>query len=319
MLADSERIERFSQALAAVIRPGDVVADVGCGTGILSALACAAGARRVYAIEVGPVGRLAERVVAHNGLADRITVLRGLSTDLELPEKVDVIVSETVGNAAFNEGILAYLADARARFLAPGGRVVPRALSLVVAPVRDVALHERLVGAWRRPVAGCDVSPLLSIAAQQLHLLVLKPDHLAGEPRRAATIDLARVEHPFVSGGVELELATDGPVVGFALCFEAELADGVFLSNAPPSRAAHWSHGFLPLLEPLPAKRGDLVQLEIAAHNGETWRWRGRIAGRSFDLNTLAGKTFDFEDLRGDGRRADLGDRGRATHRQFGP
>jgi enediyne biosynthesis protein CalE3 len=314
MLADHERVERFAQAISAVVRPGDVVADVGCGTGIMSLLACRAGARRVFAIEVGPVGRLAERTVSRNDLMDRITIVKGLSTEVRLPEKVDVIVSETVGNAAFDEGIIGYLADARERFLAPGGRVIPRSLSLMVAPVRDLQLHERLVGAWKKSVAGFDLSPLLPFAAQQLHFVTFQSEQIASESRRAVTVDLERVVDPFVAGKIELELTADGPIAGFGLWFEAELADGVPLSSLLPTQTQSWSHGFLSLLEPIPAKRGDLVQLEIATHNGQTWRWRGRVAGRSFDLNTLAGRLFDASELRGDSHRAVLDERGQAAH-----
>jgi len=264
-------------------------------------------------IEAGPIGRFAERTIALNGLADRVTIVRGLSTDVRLPEPVDVIVSETVGIAAFDEGILAYLADARGRFLAPGGRVVPRSLSLVVAPVRDVALHERLVGTWRRPVGGFDVASLLPFAAQQVHFAVLAPGQLAAAPARAATVDLGRAEQPFVSGALELELETDGPVTGFGLWFDAELADGIVLASTPSSRTNSWVQGFLPLQEPIAAARGDTLQLELATHNGQTWRWRGHLAGRAFDLNTLAGTAFDPTDLQGDDRRAQLGDRGRSA------
>ena len=314
MLADSARVQGFAQAIAAVVRPGDVVADIGCGTGILSLLACRAGARHVYAIEVGPIGRMAERVVSRNGLADRITIIKGLSTEVRLPEKVDVIISETVGNAAFDEGILGFLADARERFLAPGGRVVPRALTLRVVPVRDAPLHERIVGAWEHTVVGFDLSPVLEFAAQQLHFVTLKREQVAAESQCVASVDLARgAAQPFIAGELEIELTTDGPLVGFGLSFEAELAEGISLSGWPLTQTQSWSQGFLALLEPIPAKRGDLVQLEIATYDGRTWRWRGRVAGRSFDLNTLAGRMFDVPALRGDNHRAALDERGRAA------
>ena len=52
-LVDSNRLNAFEAAVASVIKPGDVVLDLASGTGIMGLLACRAGARRVYSIEMG--------------------------------------------------------------------------------------------------------------------------------------------------------------------------------------------------------------------------------------------------------------------------
>lgn len=64
--------------LSAVIRPGDVVADVGAGSAVLAIAAARLGAARVAAIEMDPDAiRNAEDNVRRNGVADRVTVIAG--------------------------------------------------------------------------------------------------------------------------------------------------------------------------------------------------------------------------------------------------
>ena len=86
---------------------------------------------------------LIERLAAENGVADRVRVVRGDSRRVALPREFDLLVSETVGNLGFDEGILPIVADARSRFLRPRGRVIPEAIALMAAPA-----HE----GWRPPL-----------------------------------------------------------------------------------------------------------------------------------------------------------------------
>jgi predicted RNA methylase len=51
MIADAGRFNAYALVIASAVRPGDTVADIGCGVGMFSLLACRAGARRVFAIE----------------------------------------------------------------------------------------------------------------------------------------------------------------------------------------------------------------------------------------------------------------------------
>jgi protein arginine N-methyltransferase 1 len=85
MLCDRVRTEAFLRAIDSVVRPGDVVLDVGPGTGILSLFAARAGAERVYAVERTTVAVLAQELAAANGVAEVVQVIHGDLLDIELP------------------------------------------------------------------------------------------------------------------------------------------------------------------------------------------------------------------------------------------
>jgi histone-arginine methyltransferase CARM1 len=71
--------------------------DVGTGTGILAFFAVQAGARKVYAVEASQSAEIAKLLIQSNGYADRIEVIQGKIEDIQLPEKVDIIISEPIG------------------------------------------------------------------------------------------------------------------------------------------------------------------------------------------------------------------------------
>jgi ribosomal protein L11 methyltransferase len=83
-----------------VVAQGDVVADLGAGSAVLSIAAAKLGAARVIAIEVDPdaIGN-AEDNVARNGVADRVTVLEGdAATLLPLVAPIRVVFANIISS-----------------------------------------------------------------------------------------------------------------------------------------------------------------------------------------------------------------------------
>jgi len=123
MFADKLRMDAYSAAIARAVRPGDAVVDLGCGPGIFALLACKAGARRVYAIDMDGVVEFGRHLAAVNGFSDRIHFLRGDSRSIHLPERVSVIVSDVRGVVPLHSHAIGTLEDARNRFFG-GGRSI---------------------------------------------------------------------------------------------------------------------------------------------------------------------------------------------------
>ena len=144
MICDRVRTGAFRRAIDSVVRPGDIVLDVGAGSGILSVFAARAGAARVYAVEQTSIAVLAQDLAAANGVDDIVHVLHGDILDIELPEQVDVIVSEWLGGFGIDEGMLTPIIAARDRWLKPGGVMIPHSVTAWTARVHDRYLADMI-------------------------------------------------------------------------------------------------------------------------------------------------------------------------------
>ena len=99
---------------------GKVVLDIGMGTGILSFLAARAGARQVYGVEACRVmTEQVTKLIERNQLESQVRILPGLMEEVQVPEQVDVIVSEWMGYMLLYESMLDSVIFARDRYLKP--------------------------------------------------------------------------------------------------------------------------------------------------------------------------------------------------------
>jgi protein arginine N-methyltransferase 1 len=131
---------------------GKIVLDIGTGRDALWAIhAARAGARHVFAVEQQPqVADRARRAVAAAGLTHQITVAEGLSTEVVLPERAQVCISEIVGNIASAEGAITALGDARSRLCTPDCTWIPFRIQTWAAAV-DLSAHQPALAAEALP------------------------------------------------------------------------------------------------------------------------------------------------------------------------
>lgn len=135
MMQDFVRTSTYQKAIHSNLADfqDKIVLDVGAGSGILSFFAVQAGARLVYAVEASNMAQYAEQMVAANGLSDKIHVIAGKIEEIDLPQQVDVIISEPMGYMLYNERMLETYLHAR-KWLQPNGRMFPTRGDLHVAP-----------------------------------------------------------------------------------------------------------------------------------------------------------------------------------------
>jgi ribosomal protein L11 methyltransferase len=125
-----------------IVRPGDRVADLGTGSGILAIAAARLGASRVAAVELDPdaIGNAEENVRA-NGVGDQVVVIEGdAATILPHVAPVHLVVANIVSST-----LLALLPAIRAALTADGLAI----LSGILVIEREDFVSALASAAWR--------------------------------------------------------------------------------------------------------------------------------------------------------------------------
>src|SRR3990167_4419949 len=286
LLFDEERMQKYSEAIRRVVKKGDTVADIGTGLVILAFMALDAGADHVYAVEQNPTAiRWAKQVAIHNGFENAITFFEGNSCQVELPQKVGVLVSELIGHVAFEEGIIESLFDARNRFLSPGGKIIPRSVQLKAAIVEEKDVFPNYINVWRNLLERAKSSTSLTVSDLQVllidaffegdligrlpkhcYLKTFEEKEIMSQPQTLFKVNFEEGEAPkSLETSLDFIPSRGGEINGVALWFEAELAPDIVLSTSPLSTSTHWKQCFAPVLAPIPVdgKKPLLVKLQL--------------------------------------------------------
>jgi ubiquinone/menaquinone biosynthesis C-methylase UbiE len=280
LLSDHIRMKAYQAAIHATVRQGDIVADLGTGSGVLAFFAIQAGAQKVYAIERNDIISEAEKLAEKNGMAGKVVFIKGSSDQVNLPEQVDVIISELIGLFGLEENLLHFITDFRQRFLKAGGTLVPAWLDLYLMPVESQELWDATVGLWRKDFYGLDFSPVRTAGFSRTY-----PMNCAGKVRRMASethlahFDFYNLTKMQTSFKMRIPLESRGTMHGYVGYFLAGLAPGIILSTSPDKPPTHWNQIFFPLEEPVEIKEGDILECKITAlHFVEIfWNWNTRI------------------------------------------
>jgi SAM-dependent methyltransferase len=264
-MGDTVRNAAFAKALKAVIKPGEtVVADVGSGTGFLSFLASKLGAKECDLYEVSPdLLALSKALAKENGVTN-CRFVGEYSTEVRKPRKADVVVSETLGNYALEEGMLETMNDAVARFLAPGGIVIPSALRQFVVPVVTDRLWTEL-NLWTRVGHGLTFGAAEKKTLQNVYVREIREaDLLPASAKEWDRVDFRRKDNASVRDGeVAWKPAKGVTVYGFCVFWETDLVPDVTLSTSPSAPATHWQQLYLPVLEPVTVPSGATLHFSI--------------------------------------------------------
>jgi protein arginine N-methyltransferase 1 len=265
LLADRVRNAAFHAALQRVIVAGETtVADIGAGTGFLGFLAAKLGAQRVDLYEAAEIAGVARKLLRHNRLADaRIAQVH--STEVAAPERVDVVVCETLGNYPFEENIIATLNDARARYLNAGGVIIPGSVEQFVCPVVGERYYRDLAR-WDEVGYGLDFEPARIMSLNNIYVRWFEAGDLLEGGTAAKAWDkvaFARRNKTTRAGEAVWRVSRPTTIYGLALWWRAELVPGIMLATGPLDARTHWEQLYLPALSPITLEPGQTLAARL--------------------------------------------------------
>ncbi|PRW56855.1 arginine N-methyltransferase [Chlorella sorokiniana] len=275
---------------------GKVVLDVGTGSGILAIFAAKAGARKVYAVEATDMAKFAKRLVTAQGLDGTVEVIQGVIESVDIPEKVDIIISEWMGYFLLRESMLDSVLVARDKFLKPGGALYPSHARMFMAPIRSNQCRQRhcdfqnSMEGWAefldemKQYYGVTMDCLsddyrqeqLDYFSKTAAWTDVHPSQVVGSAAcfkayDLHTVTLEELKAP-LKASFQMRVLEDGPVDAFCGWFDTQFKGSeqnpttteVTLSTAPdPTGATHWGQQSFFLHPPVECAEGDVLSCDI--------------------------------------------------------
>lgn len=275
MLNDAARNQAYRSAIERAVGSRSVVLDIGTGTGLLAMIAARAGARHVTACEMVPsIAEAAREIIAANGLDGRISLIAKRSTDLavgaDMAEKANLVIHEIFDNGVLGEEVVPVLEHARANLATRDARVLPRAASVLAAPVESEAV-------WREcrvtESCGLDLAPFNALATDSPVPLRLAQ---FAHARLAGPVELFRFDFggpPIRPAQVErfLDIERAGACHAVALWMRIELDDAEVLDTGPESGVSHWMQPVQVLDAPLALEAGERLAIRAGHDRMHVW------------------------------------------------
>jgi tetratricopeptide (TPR) repeat protein len=267
MINDDERNAAYERAVKRAVKPGDVVFEVGTGSGIVAMMAARAGAKLVVTCEAVPIlAEVARETVERNGFSGKVKVLSKRSTQVklgeDLPERADIFVSELINVGMLAPNMLPIIQHTRVNFCKPDARIIPESAIVWAALIQCDALAR--INPVKK-IDGFDMSAFdifRTPGYSQLDLAA-DPHRFLSERFRALDFDF-RVnmkdadQHPLAAIATET-----GTCHGIAFWFDLILDEATIYRSESRSRTNHWKQAMHFFPQPVPVKPGD--RLDIAA------------------------------------------------------
>ena len=281
LLTCAPRTPAYVEALRRSVTPDSVVIDLGAGPGFFALLALHLGARSVVAIEPHASVEILRGLAEAQGFAERLTIIRDVSTAYRPAEKADIVIADLRGVLPLFQSFVESISDARKRLLADNGIFLPARDILNIALVEDSAAYAHFTGPWVKDFHGIDLSGLRAAGLNDHRKVTLEPSALISEPQVLAVLDYRKIERPNLSASASLRASRNATAHGFAVWFDAEMGiDGLSFSNSPRCPPQVYGQMFFPFEQPIEISAQSEINIDLGAafaEDGYVWSWVSRF------------------------------------------
>ena len=271
MLNDQNRVQAFSDAINKLNLKDKTVLDVGTGTGLLSMMAAAHGAKHIYTCEaLPPIAEVAKKIIKNNGFESKITIIPKMSHDLkigcDLQERADVLISETIDCGFVGEGFLTSLLHARANLLKPNAILLPQKFCLqgYLIESRDIFNLNKVESAL-----GFDISDFNKFSSRGYFPVRLNTwqHELRSDPFTLIKIDLDKFNSTKIKNEIHCTATSSGIIHGVAFWFDVNLNDEIKISNHHANRKSHWMQAFACFDKPRAVTKNQKLIIDFILEN----------------------------------------------------